>query len=90
MPVYLHITGIDLSKEMLVQAKKRAQHRDVALLQMNAEELQFPDGAYDVCDLESDFKCCRASGRCVVRGAAGKIMFFKNACWNFEVSSGVP
>ncbi|MFX3629509.1 MAG: class I SAM-dependent methyltransferase [Ectobacillus sp.] len=48
MPVYLHITGIDLSKEMLVQAKKRAQHRDVALLQMNAEELQFPDGVYDV------------------------------------------
>jgi phosphatidylethanolamine/phosphatidyl-N-methylethanolamine N-methyltransferase len=52
LPLYrgtLSITGIDLSPEMLARARERA--RDLpqvkALLEMDAQNLSFPDGAFD-------------------------------------------
>jgi phosphatidylethanolamine/phosphatidyl-N-methylethanolamine N-methyltransferase len=46
------ITGIDLSAEMLAQARKRVAHREianvVALREMDAEATDFPDASFDV------------------------------------------
>lgn len=41
------VTGIDLSPAMLRKAKDKAKGRDVSLLEMNAQALEFPDGSFD-------------------------------------------
>ena len=41
------VTGIDLSPAMLRKAKDKAKGRDVSLLEMNAQALEFPDGGFD-------------------------------------------
>ena len=42
------ITGIDVSEQMLVKARERAQALgNVRLLKMDAEGIDFPDGAFD-------------------------------------------
>ena len=45
-----HVTGIDYTKSMLLEAKKNAKHlsNDIHFLQMNAEELTFPSKSFDV------------------------------------------
>ncbi|GBU09581.1 SAM-dependent methyltransferase [Gammaproteobacteria bacterium] len=53
LPLYpknVHITGIDLSEDMLNLAKKRVfdnQMSNVTLLQMNAEDMSFEDNQFD-------------------------------------------
>jgi phosphatidylethanolamine/phosphatidyl-N-methylethanolamine N-methyltransferase len=47
-PASATVTGIDLSADMLRRAKVRAAHRDCSLIQMNAEQLGFDDGSFDV------------------------------------------
>jgi phosphatidylethanolamine/phosphatidyl-N-methylethanolamine N-methyltransferase len=46
------ITGIDLSAEMLALARKRVADREIggidALLEMDAEAMEFPDGRFDI------------------------------------------
>ena len=42
------ITGIDLSTTMLQEARRKRYKCDVALLEMNAENLRFEDHKYDV------------------------------------------
>lgn len=46
----LEVTGVDISEAMLEQARRLAGERGcrVAFLRMNATELRFPDGAFDV------------------------------------------
>src|SRR5580765_149048 len=48
----LQVTGIDLSPDMLARARKRlSKHRRPniqALLEMDATQLKFPDGSFDV------------------------------------------
>jgi phosphatidylethanolamine/phosphatidyl-N-methylethanolamine N-methyltransferase len=49
-PVETHVTGIDLSEDMLKIARHRAelmQDRRIQLLAMNAEKLEFPDESFD-------------------------------------------
>jgi phosphatidylethanolamine/phosphatidyl-N-methylethanolamine N-methyltransferase len=41
------ITAFDISPEMLIQAKRKAGGRS-SLLRMNAQQLTFPDGCFDV------------------------------------------
>ena len=50
-PDHCKVTGIDLSPKMLEKAQKRIARRrvsNVRLLQMDAEELTFPDDSFDV------------------------------------------
>lgn len=52
LPLYpkgVRVTGIDISREMLEKARRRAQHLpDVeALLEMDAEHMAFPDQSFD-------------------------------------------
>lgn len=53
LPMYCresHVTGIDLSEKMLTKARDRVQRlglRHVELLQMNAQEMAFPDDSFD-------------------------------------------
>ena len=42
------VTGIDLSPAMLRQAQHKANGRNVNLLEMNAQALDFPDDSFDV------------------------------------------
>lgn len=51
IPSDVHITGIDLSQDMLNKAKTKIQENQATLLQMNAEQLQFPDESFDVVSL---------------------------------------
>lgn len=48
----LHITGIDLSADMLKIARERAREKNLAqvdaLLEMDAEAMDFPDNSFDV------------------------------------------
>ncbi len=50
-PASVRITGIDLSHEMLERARARVARRQLAnvegLLEMDAEAMAFPDGAFD-------------------------------------------
>ena len=48
-PKDCQITGIDLSEAMLKRAHRRAKrlNRDVGLLPMDAQEMDFPDGQFD-------------------------------------------
>ncbi len=41
------VTGIDLSRAMLRKARDKANGRDISLLEMNAQALDFPDGSFD-------------------------------------------
>jgi phosphatidylethanolamine/phosphatidyl-N-methylethanolamine N-methyltransferase len=47
-----HITGIDLSREMLDQARRKVResglHNVEALLEMDAEATEFPDASFDI------------------------------------------
>lgn len=50
LPRNIEITGIDLSENMLEQAKKRVAElgiRNVKLMKMNALEQEFPDNSFD-------------------------------------------
>ena len=40
-------TGIDLSPAMLRKAQDKANRRDISLLEMNAQALDFPDDSFD-------------------------------------------
>lgn len=51
IPSDVNITGIDLSQDMLNKAKTKIKKNQVTLLQMNAEQLQFPDESFDVVSL---------------------------------------
>ncbi|MGM2864188.1 class I SAM-dependent methyltransferase [Bacillus cereus group sp. Bce021] len=51
IPSDVNITGIDLSQDMLNKAKTKIKENQVTLLQMNAEQLQFPDESFDVVSL---------------------------------------
>lgn len=42
---HAHVTGIDLSPEMLDQAKKKSSP-GMTLLEMNAEKQEFPDQSF--------------------------------------------
>ena len=42
------VTGIDLSPAMLRKAQDKANGRNVSLLEMNAQALDFPDDSFDV------------------------------------------
>jgi phosphatidylethanolamine/phosphatidyl-N-methylethanolamine N-methyltransferase len=50
-PDYVRLTGIDMSSEMLDKARTRIARRNLtnvdALLEMDAENMTFPDGAFD-------------------------------------------
>lgn len=49
-PAATHVTGIDLSPEMLRRAERRAADlpgRRIELLLMNAEQMRFPDASFD-------------------------------------------
>lgn len=49
-PVASSLVGIDISNEMLDIARRRAERlkdRDVRLLAMDAEQMDFPDGSFD-------------------------------------------
>jgi len=48
LPSYVHITGIDISKDMLARANKQMQGRKINLEQMNAEQLAYNDETFDV------------------------------------------
>ncbi|KNY28958.1 class I SAM-dependent methyltransferase [Pseudobacteroides cellulosolvens] len=39
--------GIDISQPMLDKARKKTENKSVVLYNMNAEELEFPDGSFD-------------------------------------------
>jgi phosphatidylethanolamine/phosphatidyl-N-methylethanolamine N-methyltransferase len=54
LPMYpseVRVTGIDVSREMLERARERAARRGLtnveALLEMNAEQMSFPDASFD-------------------------------------------
>jgi ubiquinone/menaquinone biosynthesis C-methylase UbiE len=44
----MKVTGIDLSPAMLCKARDKANGRDVTLLEMDAQALDFPDASFDV------------------------------------------
>jgi phosphatidylethanolamine/phosphatidyl-N-methylethanolamine N-methyltransferase len=50
-PPWVRITGIDVSREMLARARRRVARQELenveALLEMDAEHMSFPDGAFD-------------------------------------------
>jgi phosphatidylethanolamine/phosphatidyl-N-methylethanolamine N-methyltransferase len=48
LPTEAVITGIDLSEDMLKIAKGKKIDRDITLLQMNAEEMEFPNQKFNV------------------------------------------
>ncbi|WP_161606328.1 class I SAM-dependent methyltransferase [Microlunatus speluncae] len=48
LPAGAEVTGVDLSPAMLARARARARRPGATLLQMAAEDLDFPDGSFDV------------------------------------------
>lgn len=49
-PPHAHVVGVDLSAEMLAHARRKIAQRGwthIELLQMNAQELTFPDDSFD-------------------------------------------
>jgi phosphatidylethanolamine/phosphatidyl-N-methylethanolamine N-methyltransferase len=50
-PPGTHLTGIDLSSQMLAQAQTRAAEKGIPidLFQMNAQQLEFKDNSFDKC-----------------------------------------
>ena len=47
LPENMHIVGVDLSDAMLARAGRIARGRDIKLLNMNAEVLEFPEETFD-------------------------------------------
>ena len=47
IPDYCSMTGIDISEAMLDKARKNYSDRRIELINMNAEELGFPDNSFD-------------------------------------------
>jgi phosphatidylethanolamine/phosphatidyl-N-methylethanolamine N-methyltransferase len=50
-PAHSHVTGIDFSSSMLEKARERVARKDirrVRLLQMDAADLKFADGSFDI------------------------------------------
>ncbi|MCX7569355.1 methyltransferase domain-containing protein [Tumebacillus sp. DT12] len=47
LPADAHVTGVDLSPEMLAKAAAKANGPRVQLMEMNAEKLEFPDQHFD-------------------------------------------
>ncbi len=48
IPLSAEVVGIDLSTEMLSQAKSKAINRNISLYEMNAEELSFEEQSFDI------------------------------------------
>jgi phosphatidylethanolamine/phosphatidyl-N-methylethanolamine N-methyltransferase len=48
LPVSASVTGIDLSEDMLKIAEQKKNSRDITLLQMNAEEMDFGNKKFDI------------------------------------------
>jgi phosphatidylethanolamine/phosphatidyl-N-methylethanolamine N-methyltransferase len=55
-PAGVQVVGIDLSEQMLEQARQRSVKADVALKIMNLENLEFPDDSFDAA--ASGFTLC--------------------------------
>lgn len=47
LPDGINVVGIDISEAMLAKAEKRAKGRNIRLLNMNAERLEFKDETFD-------------------------------------------
>ena len=47
LPANVSVTGVDFSPAMLEQARAKVDGRDVTLLEMNAQRLDFPDASFD-------------------------------------------
>lgn len=50
-PLHADITGVDLSEEMLQQARRKIEEENwshIRVMQMNAEQLEFEDSSFDV------------------------------------------
>lgn len=47
LPDGINVVGIDISEAMLAKAEKRAKGRNIRLLDMNAEKLEFKDETFD-------------------------------------------
>ena len=63
-----HVTGIDYTKSMLLEAKKNAKHlsNEIHFLQMNAEELTFPSKSFDL-ESSPSTKGLHSLGSCTKR-----------------------
>jgi len=48
IPSYAEVVGIDMSVEMLSQAKIKSLGRNISLYEMNAEKLSFEKGLFDI------------------------------------------
>lgn len=48
IPPGVHVTGIDLSPEMLKKAREKSMNLGMTLAIVDAQALQFPDGTFDV------------------------------------------
>lgn len=48
LPVSASVTGIDLSEDMLKIAEQKKNSRDITLMQMNAEEMDFGNKKFDI------------------------------------------
>ncbi|HSD85572.1 MAG TPA: methyltransferase domain-containing protein [Anaerolineae bacterium] len=48
IPAGIRVTGIDLSPDMLRKAHDKANGRNISLLEMNAQALEFPDDSFEV------------------------------------------
>ncbi len=48
IPAGIHVTGIDLSPEMLKKAREKSMNLGMTLAIVDAQALQFPDGTFDV------------------------------------------
>lgn len=47
IPSGVSVVGVDLSADMLAQARRKASACDVTLIEMDAQELEFEDGVFD-------------------------------------------
>lgn len=47
LPDGINVVGIDISEAMLAKAEKRAEGRNIRLVNMNAEKLEFKDETFD-------------------------------------------
>ncbi|BCU80981.1 SAM-dependent methyltransferase [Polycladomyces abyssicola] len=81
LPESVRVTGIDLSPEMLEQARKKASRHVIHLQQMNAEALAFPDETFDavffnlILSVVEDPRKALMEGIRVLKGS-GRILIF--------------
>jgi ubiquinone/menaquinone biosynthesis C-methylase UbiE len=89
-----HVVGVDLSAGMLAQARRKPGDLSVEFRQMDAEALEFPDGAFDVvlCGFGVFFPPDIVRGvqemRRVLR-PGGRVAFSTWASGSFEPMSGM-